>query len=173
MLNILAISGSLRHQSSNIAILEYLKQSAANHQFTIYDDMGSLPHFNPDLDTDTPPESVNNLRKQLKIADAVLICSPEYAFGVPGSLKNLLDWTVSSGDFVDKPVALITASSQGQYAHEALLRTLGAISAKIPEGGSLLIPFIRTKINNEGKFIDNETERACSNVLKALFSAAA
>ncbi len=131
-LNILAISGSLRSSSSNAAIIRTLSgMTPTGVTVSLYDGLADLPHFNPELDTDTPPDAVTDLRKQLKQADGILICTPEYAFGVPGALKNLLDWTVSSGEFVDKPVALITASSSGQYAHPSLLLTLGALSARV------------------------------------------
>ena len=91
------------------------------------------------------------------MCDGVLICSPEYAFGVPGSLKNALDWTVSSGEFVQKPLALITAATGGDKAHAALLQTFTALSAKMVENGSLLLPFIRSKMNAEGEIVNPET----------------
>jgi chromate reductase len=113
---------------------------------------------------------VINWRKQLKNADAVLICTPEYAFGVPGSLKNALDWTVSSGEFVDKPVALVTASSVGTNAHASLLLTLGAISAKVADDAALLIPFVRTKVNSDGSITDAEILASLQKVLDALIA---
>jgi chromate reductase len=86
----------------------------------------------------------------LKAADGILICTPEYAMGVPGSLKNAIDWTVSSMEFHQKPTALITASSVGQKGHQALLETLMVIEAQMVEESKLVIPFIRTKVNDEG-----------------------
>lgn len=142
----------------------------AQVHFTIYNGLGDLPHFNPDLDNDTPPALVVAWRDQLKNADAVLICTPEYAFGVPGSLKNALDWTVSSGEFVDKPTALITASSVGSNGHAALLLTLGAITANVPEDGKLLIPFVRTKVNSDGSITDAEILASLQKVLDALLA---
>lgn len=132
-----------------------------------YSGLADLPHFNPDLDNDTPAV-VTDWRDQLKNADAVLICTPEYAFGVPGSLKNALDWTVSSGEFVDKPTALITASSVGTNAHASLLLTLGAISAKVTDEATLLIPFVRTKVNTDGSITDPEVLTSLQKVLDAL-----
>ncbi|EHQ28166.1 NADPH-dependent FMN reductase [Mucilaginibacter paludis] len=171
-INILAISGSLRPNSSNAAIIRQVTAFAPpGVTINQYNGLATLPHFNPDLDNDTPPAPVFELRTLLKAADAVLICTPEYAFGVPGSLKNALDWTVSSGEFVDKPVALITASSVGQNAHAALLLTLGAISAKVADDAKLLIPFIRTKVNSDGEVIDEEVLQALKMVLKALIGA--
>lgn len=156
--NILAISGSLRAGSSNHAILRYLGGLApGNVDYIIYDGLSQLPHFDPGLDNDDPPEPVSALRKLLAEADGVVICTPEYAYGVPGSLKNALDWTVSSGSLVDKPLALITASTGGQNAHAALLLILGALSANVLENATLLISFIRSKMDGEGNITDVET----------------
>jgi chromate reductase len=158
MKKIIAISGSLRRGSSNHAILQYLGSTApANVEYTIYHDLALIPAFDPGLDTDTPPAAVASLRKLLTEADGLIICTPEYAFGVPGQLKNMLDWIVSSSSLVDKPVALITASLGGEHAHASLLLTLGALSANVIADASLIIPFIRSKINGDGEITDVET----------------
>ena len=168
-INILAISGSLRPNSSNNAIINYIAGIAPRHvNISTYNGLATLPHFNPELDTDSPPLQVVQLRQQLKQADGVLICTPEYAFGVPGSLKNALDLTVSSGEFVDKPVALITASSQGANAHASLRLTLGAISAKIHADAALLVSFVRSKVNTDGYITDAELPAMLQQVLGAL-----
>lgn len=166
---ILAISGSLRAGSSNHAILRYLGRLApGNIEYTIYDGLSQLPHFDPGLDNDDPPETVTALRKLLSEADGIIICTPEYAYGVPGSLKNALDWTVSSGSLVDKPLALITASTGGQNAHAALLLILGALSANVLEDATLLIPFIRSKMDGEGNMKDIDTKEVLLSVLDVL-----
>ncbi|OCX50630.1 flavoprotein [Mucilaginibacter sp. PPCGB 2223] len=166
---ILAISGSLRKNSSNGAIINALAAMAPEGvTVTVYEGLANLPHFDPGLDTGEPLAAVADLRKQISEADGVLICTPEYAFGIPAALKNALEWTVSSGEFVDKPTALITASSQGQHGHAALQLVLGAISAKLPEEAKLLIPFIRTRINAEGKVTDAEVLASLQSVLQAL-----
>jgi chromate reductase len=168
---ILAIGGSLRENSSTQHILNNL-QTWTPHpvEFIVYTGLAELPHFN---DNPNPPASILVWREQLAEAHAVLICTPEYAFGVPGSLKNALDWTVSSGDFVDKPVAVVTASTVGDKAHASLLLTLSAISAKLSEETSLLIPFIRSKIDAEGNIKDQETAKALQTVLHALIKSVA
>src|SRR5215216_3583814 len=96
-LHILAISGSLRAASSNMAVLQALAALApADLTIAMYDQLADLPYFNPDIDRegDTPPASVAELRAQIGRADGIIICSPEYAHGVPGVLKNALDWLV-------------------------------------------------------------------------------
>ncbi len=140
----------------------------ANVKVTLYDGLADLPHFDPGLDTEDPLPVVTDLRKQLKQADGILICTPEYAFGIPAALKNALEWTVSSGEFVDKPTALITASSQGQHGHAALQLVLGAISANLHEEAKLLIPFVRTKVNPDGSVTDAEVLASLKVVLQAL-----
>lgn len=168
-IQILAISGSLRKSSSNGAIISAITAMApADVKVTLYDGLGNLPHFDPGLDTELPPAPVTDLRDQLKQADGVLICTPEYAFGIPAALKNALEWTVSSGEFVDKPTALITASSQGQHGHAALQSVLGAISANLPQEAKLLIPFVRTKVNPDGSVTDAEILVSLKTVLQAL-----
>jgi chromate reductase len=167
--SILAVSGSLRTNSSNTNILLGLANEVPyNIRYSIYDGLDGLPHFNPALDGNEAPQQVLAWRRQIAAADAVIICTPEYAFGVPGSLKNALDWTVSSGEFVGKPVALITASSVGEHAHAALLLTLGAISANVINGATLLIPFIRSKMDASGNITDHETARHITDVFHQL-----
>src|SRR5215510_1063207 len=113
-MQILAISGSLRADSSNAALLRAAAACAPDGmEFRFYDrQLGGLPHFNPDLDGEgaVAPPAVAELRALLGAADGVLICTPEYAHGIPGALKNALDWIVSSGELERKPVALIVAS---------------------------------------------------------------
>ena len=95
---------------------------------TLYEGLTELPHFNPDRD-DVPDPAVTSLRAQLQAADGVLISTPEYAHGVPGSLKNLLDWVVGSGELVDKPVALLHAS-RSPWALASIRETLSVMSAR-------------------------------------------
>ncbi len=171
-MRILAISGSLRASSTNTLLVLAIARLAPSHmEMTLYEGLADLPHFTPDLDGDDPPASVRSLRQLLQAADGVLICTPEYAFGVPGTLKNALDWTVSSGEFWSKPVAAISASPLlpgGDKAHASLLLTLTALGAKVPEGGKLKIPTINKKLNANGDIGDPETTQALRSVLNAL-----
>lgn len=96
-----------------------------------------LPHFNPDLDVEPFPEAVVPWLAALRNADAVVISSPEYARGVPGVLKNALDWVVGSGEFVSKPVVLVNLSPMAVHAHKSLVETLSTMMAHVIEASSV------------------------------------
>ena len=165
---IFAISGSLRTGSSNHAILNMLgKMIPSSIKYSIYDGLSEIPAFDPDLDNEEPPVSVAAFRKQISEANVIIICTPEYAYGVPGALKNALDWTVSSGSFSGKPVSLITASTGGENAHEAMIKILGAVNSDRIEEATLLISYVRSKIDANGNITDQETEQK----LKKMFDA--
>ncbi|MEK4032111.1 NADPH-dependent FMN reductase [Methylocystis sp. IM2] len=144
-MRLLAISGSLRSASTNTATLKAIALLAPpGVEFVLYDRLASLPHFNPDLDrADAPhllPREVGALRQNIGHSDGVVICSPEYAHGVPGSLKNALDWLVGSIEFPEKPVALLHTSPRAVHADAQLRETLATMSARLIEAGSLTIP---------------------------------
>ena len=171
MKRILAISGSLRAGSTNHQILKHLGNLVpAGVSYHIYNGLALIPPFDPGNDDDYPPESVFELRELLKQVDGVIICTPEYAFGVPGQLKNMLDWTVSSGSFSEKPVALITASLGGDAAHAAMLLILGALNAQVADGARLNISFIRSKMDGGGNIKDQDTAQSLKMVLETFLS---
>src|SRR5690349_783719 len=98
-MRIFAISGSLRASSLNTAVLQAAVALAPpGVEIVLYDGLSRLPHFNPDVDGEIALAPVADWRTRLRAADGVLISSPEYAHGVPGSLKNALDWVVGSGE---------------------------------------------------------------------------
>ncbi len=154
---VLAISGSTRQDSSNHNLIKAIADLFINElEISIFESIANLPHFNPDDNNENVSSQVLDFRKQINDADGVLICTPEYAHGVPGILKNAIDWTVSTNDFSHKPTVLITASTDGRFGHTALLETLKVIEAENIEQLQLLISFVRTKIN-ENKITDEKT----------------
>ena len=166
---ILAISGSTRKKSSNINLINAIEElSSSIFLITIFEGLTNIPHFNPDLDNENPPEEVVRFRRLLREADGILICTPEYAMGVPGTLKNAIDWIVSSCEFSHKPLALITASSMGEKGHASLLDTLKIIEAGITDDTQLLIPFIKPKVNSESKITDEGTSSSVIKLIAAL-----
>ncbi len=171
-INILAISGSLRADSSNTSILNAIAAMAPEYVIvTIFKGLADLPFFSPELDNENSSTSVNNLRKLVAEADGLLISTPEYAFGVPGVLKNALDWLVSSGELNEKPMFSISASplySGGEKALASLLLTLVALGTT--EVGKLSIPNIKNKLNANKQIIDEETLKALKAALDALLN---
>jgi chromate reductase, NAD(P)H dehydrogenase (quinone) len=155
---ILALCGSTRKNSTNLNLIKAIVDlTKEKFDFTIFEGLTKIPHFNPDIDTENPPTQVIDFRKRLKEAGGILICTPEYAMGVPGTLKNAIDWTVSSMEFSKKPITLITASSMGEKGHASLLETLKVIEADITDETQLLISFVKTKISQDCKITDPKT----------------
>jgi NAD(P)H-dependent FMN reductase len=134
----------------------------------IFSGLAGLPHFDPGVEEATGP--VVAFRQLLREADGVIICTPEYAHGVPGSLKNALDWTVSSGEFSGKPTVLITASTDGRFGHAALLETLRVIEARDVDRLSLLIPFVRAKVDAETGVIEEKTLAEVRRLMEAFIA---
>ena len=153
MTNILAISGSLRTRSSNTSILGAARLLApAGTQVTLYSGLGALPHFNPDVDTEDGsalPMEVRALRGLVGKADALLISTPEYAHGLPGSLKNALDWLVGSTTFPGKLVAVINVSPRSIHAQAQLQEILTTMSAHLLDPASETIPLPRREMDPE------------------------
>ena len=171
-INILGISGSLKSTSSNTNILKSISSIAPTHvSVKLFEGLDTLPHFNPE--TIETIKAVENLRQQIKEADAVIFSTPEYAFGVPGVLKNALDWLVSSGELNEKPVVAISASplySGGDKALASLLLTLTALGTNMVANASLSIANVKSKINETGFVTDTETLAALELLLDNLIS---
>jgi chromate reductase, NAD(P)H dehydrogenase (quinone) len=156
-LRILAISGSLRRVSSNTALVQAATALAPDGvEVRVYTQLAELPHFNPDLDGDQPPAAVAQFRSELEACGAVLISSPEYAHGVPGALKNALDWIVGSGEMVDKPVALVNASPRATHAQASLAETLRVMSADVIDDASMAVPLGGRHLDASGIVADAE-----------------
>ncbi|KZC18638.1 MULTISPECIES: NADPH-dependent FMN reductase [Rhodanobacter] len=130
---VLCLCGSLRRVSSNRAALEAARQLVpATLELVLYDGLGRLPLFNPDDEAAAVPAPVRSLREAVDRADALLIACPEYAHGVPGAFKNLLDWLVGSLEFPGKPVLLLNTAARGSYhAQQALAEILRTMSAQL------------------------------------------
>jgi chromate reductase, NAD(P)H dehydrogenase (quinone) len=140
-MRIFAISGSLRAASSNTVLIRAVSALAPDSvEVDIYDDLAAVPPFNPDIDDRDAPAPVRALRRRMEQADAVLISSPEYAHGVPGVLKNALDWMVGSGELIDKTIALVNASPRATHAYASLAETLGVMSGRLVAGASMVVP---------------------------------
>ncbi len=161
VIRILAISGSLRAGSVNSAIVQAAGRLAPEGvEIDVYDGLADLPHFNPDLDHEPVAAAVTALRERAQAADGVLLCVPEYAFGIPGSFKNALDWTVRSGELAAKPVAVVRAAhpSRGARGNAALRLVLSALSAEIFDDLVLSVPVASTQLGASGELRPSELE---------------
>lgn len=173
---ILLVSGSLRDGSTNTAVLNTAREVApAGVETTLYRDMGTLPHFNPDDDREGEPvhPAVAGLRARIAASDGVLICTPEYAGALPGALKNLLEWTVGDGGTYGKPIAWINAAGPAAPtgaadAHDSLRKVLGYVHAEIIEPACVRIPVTRHAIGADGAIRDPDTRAAIRRVLATM-----
>jgi NAD(P)H-dependent FMN reductase len=171
LINILAISGSLRAASLNTMLLRAVKRLAPGDiHVDLYRDLGALPPFNPDLEALGRPAAVAELRSRIISSHAVLIASPEYAHGVSGVIKNALDWMVGNESFVNKPVGLLNASPRASLAQAALRETLATMSARLVPGACVTLGILGSGLDEEGIVRHPEISAALLGALRALQS---
>jgi chromate reductase, NAD(P)H dehydrogenase (quinone) len=175
---LLLISGSLREGSTNSAALRTAQEVApAGFTTAIYTGMGSLPHFNPDDDREgeSVHPAVADLRAHVAEADAIVICTPEYAGALPGALKNLLEWTVGDGGTYGKPIAWINVSGPaaprgGADAHDSLRKVLGYVHADIVEAACTRLPLTRDAVGDDGAISDPTAREQIAAMLHIMIS---
>ena len=149
-MNILGISGGLRQNSSNAALLRLVKSMLSRHSWTMAD-LSVLPYFDPDLQyAENTPPAVTELRKTAGNADLIIICTPEYAHGIPGILKNALEWMFCELT-MKKPVAVIVGALQGDWARKHLLDVLPTMDFQFGEDDSLILRGVRSRISSDGR----------------------
>lgn len=173
---ILLISGSLRAGSTNSALLRTAQSVAPEDVDAVpYDGMAGLPHFNPDDDPEGGPvdPAIGDLRARIGAADALLFCTPEYAGALPGSFKNLLDWTVGGGETYAMPVGWVNVSgpaspSGASGAHDSLRCVLTYTGSQVVEAACVRIPVARGAIGDDGLIDDPHVREGVAGVLQAL-----
>jgi NAD(P)H-dependent FMN reductase len=142
LISCLAVSGSLRQASSNTLLLDIAATLApAGMSINIFKSLGELPHFNPDLDL-LQSQAVRTWIAEVRQAHGFIVSTPEYAHGLPGTLKNGLDWLVGSDAFINKPFMLLNATSRSTYAHESLVEILSTMSGVHIKAASTTIPLL-------------------------------
>jgi chromate reductase len=152
---ILAICGSTRANSINELIIKWFKSRFKDiFNVKLYNNISVLPHFNSGLIEQRAPDIVKEFYQLVKKSDGILICTPEYIFSLPGSLKNVFEWTVSTTLFTNKPVAIVVASLSGDKAFEELTLILKTLGANMDSDAQLLIPGVKTKFNKRGVLLD-------------------
>ncbi|MDE2383408.1 MAG: NAD(P)H-dependent oxidoreductase [Alphaproteobacteria bacterium] len=147
---VLALCGSLRVGSTNLALLQAAKILAPpDMEFSIWNRQAGLPHFTPDLEGLPPPE-VQKFRDHVGVADGLIIACPEYARGLPGAFKNALDWLVGGETFINKPFAQWNASPRAAEAQNSLRLVLETMSGRCLEEAALALPLIKQEVTGRG-----------------------
>jgi NAD(P)H-dependent FMN reductase len=175
---ILLVSGSLRRRSTNLAVLRTVQAVASEGVVaSLFEGMGDLPHFNPDLDAEPLPPAVSDLRAQIRGVDALMFSTPEYAGALPGSFKNLLDWTIGddhAGSIYEKPVAWINASPRGAAnAHESLGKVLGYVHARVVTAACIHVPVAEAQIADDGSVAERHIREQIAAAVSELAEAVA
>ena len=159
MKNIFVIIGSASRNSSNEKLMDnFAKLTKDIFSLTVFKDLKTLPHFDPELSTDNPPKEITEFRKNIKNADGIIICTPEYVYSIPSGLKNGIEWCVSTTIFTDKPIGLITGAAGGQKGHEELQLIMKTIMTRFTDETTLLIQGIKGKIDEQGQITDDKTK---------------
>jgi NAD(P)H-dependent FMN reductase len=188
---ILLVTGSTRSGSTNTAALRTVQAMAAAPETAapgttapattaapqtaavtavLYEEMAGLPAFNPDDDHEPLPTAVARLRQEIAAADAVVFCTPEYAGGLPGSFKNLLDWTVGGGEIYRKPVAWINVAAEGRGngAQESLAQVLGYVGGVPIEAACRRITVLAAAVGPDGLVADPGFRSGAAGVLRSI-----
>ncbi len=152
---IIVIIGSASENSSNQKLMEQVLEKMENTDFQMYDNLSVLPHFDTAITDENVPDEVLKIREDIKNSAGVIFSTPEYIFSIPGRLKNLLEWCVSTTVFSDKPVAVVTASASGEKGHEELLMILKTLGAIADDKHQALIKGIKGKFDSNGLLESN------------------
>ena len=167
MTKILAIAGSLRKHSTNKTLLKAAARLAPEGmEIVLYEGIGQLPFFNPDL-KDPEPSQVTDFRARIRSVDGLIISSPEYAHGVPGVLKNALDWLVGGSEIVGKPIALLNASPRSSLAQDSLVEILKTMSSQLVREAFVAVLLLGKNMTEEEILSDPEMAGRLTQALEA------
>ncbi|KIO37170.1 NADPH-dependent FMN reductase [Shewanella sp. cp20] len=169
-MKILAISGSLRKDSYNMALLKAVKASSpCGVEIRIFNGLADIPPFNPDIEPSNDP-NVMALKTLVAQSDGLFISSPEYAHGVSGVLKNALDWLVSGEEFVCMPVAIFNTSPRAFHALESLHEIIRTMSGKIVEEACITLPLLSSNFSCEDILSDSSMSASIEHAIKVFTS---
>ncbi len=170
-MKILALSGSVRRRSTNTALLMALKAIAPpGMEIEVYTGIGELPVFSPDLEGADEPGSVTCFKAAIAVRDGVLVCSPEYVRGIPGGLKNAIDWLVSGDQIVGRPIALVHASHRGEDMLQELRAVLSTVSAAFSTTLFLRVPVLGLEPEQVIDVLQSKVHRADADTFLARFA---
>ena len=180
MTTLLLISGSSRRGSTSGAVLATAAALAPDAvSAVVYGGIGDLPLFSPDLDAEGVPVDprVADMRASVARADAILICTPEYAGALPAAMKNLLEWTIGDAGTHAKPIAWINAAGPAAPtgaadAHDSLRKVLGYAGARIVDDSCVRVPVTRDMVAADGRIADPDARAAIASAIDTLAAAA-
>ena len=157
--NIFIIIGSASKNSANEKLIaNFISLTKDFFEAKVFTDLKTLPHFDPELSANHPPQSIIDFRRNIEQADGIVICTPEYIFSIPSGLKSALEWCVATTLFSEKPLAIITASADGRKGHEELQLIMKTLMARFTEATTFLIQGVRGQINDKGEIINKKIE---------------
>ncbi len=166
--NIFVIIGSPSRNSANQKLIENIADFTKDElSLRVFNNLKTLPHFDPELSTDNPPKTILEFRNAIEKADGIIICTPEYVFSIPSGLKNAIEWCVSTTVFSDKPIGIITASADGRKGHLDLQLIMKTVMTEFTSDTTLLIQGIKSKVSETGEIKDNKTKADLTRFINA------
>ncbi len=166
--NIFVIIGSASSNSANLKLVKIIEELiGSEYSLTIFNDLKTLPHFDPELSLENTPEIIKDFRLSIENAEGIIICTPEYIFSIPSGLKNAIEWCISTTVFADKPCGLITASANGVKGHEELQLIMKTAMAKFTGSTTLLIQGVKGKFDLNNNLTDDVTFNYLNNFIQS------
>jgi chromate reductase len=177
-MRVLAISGSLRRDSNNTALLRALREEApAGVEVDVWDGLKGIPPYDGDDDLVPGPPEVEAFRTLVREAHAIFFATPEYNSSIPGALKNALDWAsrpLATNAFRNKPVAVISSSAGafgGVWAAAELRKVLAAMGARVTEV-EVVVGHAHDKLDEVGELTDDDHRDELREALDQLLAEA-
>ena len=171
-MKILAISGSLRKDSFNTALLRAAQASAPQGMSIDIATLEQIPLYNGDIDGQEKPSPVHQLSDKIRSADGVLIATPEYNYSMSGVLKNTIDWIsrIKNQPFAGKPLGLMGASAGGfgtARAQYHLRQVFVFLDPKLMNRPEMFVGSAHAKFDADGQLIDKDTAKFLAAYLAA------
>lgn len=173
-MKVLGITGSLRRDSHNAALLRAASELFPyGVEFEPWDGLKAVPPYDEDDDVEPAPAAVADLRDAIAGADAILFSTPEYNHSVPGQLKNALDWAsrpLATSPLRNKPVAVVGASTGAfgaVWAQAELRKVLAAIGARVVDG-EVAAGHAHNRFDEDGRLADDDLRAQLAEVVDAL-----
>ena len=173
-MRLLGIAGSLRERSYNRALLRAAAELAPPGVVLEEHDLRGMPFYDGDLEAAGDPEPVTELKNAIRRADGLVVATPEYNRGIPGGLKNAIDWAsrpALASPLAGKPVAIMGAStghSGTARAQQQLRDALGFTRAVVLEEPEVLVPEAYLHFDGRGELVDEATRERIAELLDSL-----